>query len=130
MTFKILTSTGKVIHRSVVRSATGSGAFRNRIADQAAKDDGITDSHPFATPVELGADSTHDVPANDDAFLTQIQYDILWAHREDASSRGISIPIIDTWSLLGRTFIDDRHAQIEEIIPTDQKSADQKHQLF
>jgi hypothetical protein len=48
MTFKILTSTGKVIHRSVVRSATGSGAFRNRLADQVATDNGITDSLPFS----------------------------------------------------------------------------------
>jgi hypothetical protein len=49
----------------------------------------------------------------------------------------MSIPVIDTSSLLGRTFIDDpdmageqRCAQIEEIIHTDQKSADLKHQQF
>jgi hypothetical protein len=46
MTFKILMATGKVIHRSVVRSATGSGAFCNRLADQVATDNGITDVDP------------------------------------------------------------------------------------
>jgi hypothetical protein len=54
LTFKILTSNGKVIHRSVVHSATGSGAFR--IADQAATDNGTTDSHPFASPANSTAE--------------------------------------------------------------------------
>jgi hypothetical protein len=37
MTFKILTEEGKIIHRAVVRSAAGEGAFVNQRANESAK---------------------------------------------------------------------------------------------
>jgi hypothetical protein len=44
MTFKILTEEGKVIHRAVVRSAAGKGAFINQWASESAE----------GSPVEQG----------------------------------------------------------------------------
>jgi hypothetical protein len=92
MTFKILTGEDKVIHRSVVRSATGTGAFINQKANSAGEKPGL--KSPAVQPPE-------------DTFHSEIQEDIIRAQREDASARGESIPIIDTANLLGRTFIDD-----------------------
>ena len=45
MTFKILTAEGKIIHRSVVRSATSNRAFTNRRADAMA-DETVTSKEP------------------------------------------------------------------------------------
>jgi hypothetical protein len=82
MTFKILTKDDKVIHRSVVRSATGTGAFVNQKANAAAE-------QPKTNPT------------TEDTFQSEIQEDIIKARREDASARGEPIPIIDTANLLG-----------------------------
>jgi hypothetical protein len=122
MTFKILMKDDKVIHRSVVRSATGTGAFINQKATVAAKQprhNSTTEKSP------------------EDTFQSELQEDITRARRENASARGESIPIIDTANLLGRTFIDDpdivgaqRRATIEEVIPTNTRTSDNKEQLF
>jgi hypothetical protein len=47
MTFKILTEEGKIIHRAVVRSAAGEGAFVNQRANESAKGSPVeSKSHP------------------------------------------------------------------------------------
>jgi hypothetical protein len=122
MTFKILTKDEKVIHRSVVRSATRTGAFVNQKATAAAE-------QPRHDP------TTKKSP--EDTFQSELQEDIIRAWRENASARGEPIPIINTANLLGRTFIDDpdligaqRRATIEEVIPTNICTSDNKEQLF
>lgn len=127
MTFKILTAGDKLIHRSVVRSAVGTGAFRNRIADTSSVNNDTT------LPVDNDAGNVAPL-LEDDAFTASAAADVIHARREND---GEPIPILDTSALLGRTFIDDpdvlgeqRRATIDEIIPTDQTTADQKHQLF
>jgi formylglycine-generating enzyme required for sulfatase activity len=92
MTFKILTKDDRVIHRSVVHSAMGTGAFINQKATAAAE-------QPKHNPTM--------VTSSEDIFQLEIQEDIIRAQREDASARGEPIPIIDTANLLGRTFIND-----------------------
>jgi hypothetical protein len=58
MTFKVLTGEGKVIHRSVVRTATGEGGFINRRADEDAVDHIVEkeDTPPKTTEVETVED--------------------------------------------------------------------------
>jgi hypothetical protein len=92
MTFKILTGDDKVIHRSIVRSATRAGAFINQKANMA---------------VEKPEHNPPTVQLPDDTFYSETKEDIIRARQEDASLRGEAIPIIDTTNLLGRTFIND-----------------------
>jgi hypothetical protein len=77
MTFKILTKDDKVIHRSIVRSATGIGAFINQKATAAAE--------------QPRHDPTTEKPP-EDTFQSELQGDIIRAQRENASARGEPIP--------------------------------------
>jgi Reverse transcriptase (RNA-dependent DNA polymerase) len=111
MTFKILTSERKVIHRSVVRSAMKDGGFSNRRANEQAS----------GTIVEK-ADAENDV---------------VLSKREPWVAEGKSLPTVDVVNLLGRTFINDPdshgeqvRATIEHIDPTGDKTVDGKHELF
>jgi hypothetical protein len=98
MTFKILTASDKIIHRSVVRSAVGTGAFQNRIADSSTVNDD--------TVFTAADDAVPDMPSlpAEDAFTASAEADVIRARREND---GETIPILDTSTLLGRTFIDD-----------------------
>ena len=84
MTFKILTGEGKVIHRSVVRSATKEGPFQNQRADDIAQDT-VVEKKPT-----IGNDN-----------------DIVRSKLEHHVANGGQLPTIRVDSLLGRTFIND-----------------------
>jgi hypothetical protein len=113
MTFEILTANDKIIHRSVVRSAVGTGAFRNRLTDNSAvNDDMVLPAADNADTADATALDTPSLPT-DDAFIALAEDDV--------------IHIIDTSVLLGWTFIHDPdvlgeqwRATIDEIIPMDQ----------
>ena len=132
MTFKILTADDKVIHRSVVRSATGEGAFINRRADEAASDAtvGKTDLNPFI--------KASDTSTNDKNHARQgCQRDTVKSRRETHIKNGHPLPTLDTSSLLGRTFINDPsedgtqvRAKIEQVDPLRGQLADGRQPLF
>jgi hypothetical protein len=132
MTFKILTANDKIIHRSVVHSAVGTRAFRNRLTDNHAVNNGTT--LPAANKADTTDATDFDTPPipADDVFIALAEDDVIRARPEND---GEPLSIIDTSVLLlGQTFIDDpdilgeqRHATIDEIIPTDQTTADHKH---
>jgi hypothetical protein len=72
MTFKILTKDNKVIHRSVVRSATGTGAFVNQKATAAA---------------EQSKTNT----TTEDTFQSELQKDIIRARQVYANGRTVHV---------------------------------------
>lgn len=137
MTFKVLTEEGKIIHRSIVRSAALEGAFVNRRAEDKAKgsmvaqeEEGATQDEDAEEPETTQEDDTH-------SFDRKIQKDILRSRREQAIRAGKPLMNIDTSALLGRTFINDPdtngeqvRAKIEDIAPTGDWTADRKQRLF
>ena len=152
MTFKILTEDGKVIHRGVVRSATGDGAFINKRAEDSAKDTTVAqdeDVFDVQLPEETETSQRQESRAEDSdeptkqdsnedqSFMTKVRKDILRSRRERAVKAGRPLHNIDTSTLLGRTFINDPNeegeqvrAKIDDIIPTGDWTADRKHRLF
>ena len=110
MTFKILTKESKIIHRSVVRSATKETPFTNKRADADAKGTPVAKQH-IRTYVESKMD-----------------------HKIEA---GGNLPSINPTPLLGRTFINDPsddgtqiRAKIEAIEDVQGTTADCLQPLF
>ena len=114
MTFKILTEESKVIHRSVVRSATKEGPFLNQRADNNAQ----------------GTVVKKEAPVDDHSEIVKSKLD----HHID---NGGQLPTIRVGSLLGRTFINDPatdgtqvRAKIEGIEELPGQTADGIQPLF
>ena len=120
MTFKVLTSEGKIIHRSVVRSAAGEGAFINIRADSDAAKSVVRKEEPTAGPSQ-----------DETSFESKIHEDIVRSKRDKRVELGQRLPNVDASKLLGRTFISEPdekgeqlRAKIESIIPLGDHTAD------
>ena len=151
MTFKILTDGGKIISRSLVRSATEPGIFQNPKANLAAPD--IAPVEPNAT-VKIGNEkvgivvetvdddddqgSSGQEDNDEDAPSISHQHTKIFSSAmEDTLNKGGSLPTFDSSDLLGRTFItnpddnqEQRRAKIFDIALSDERTADGMQPLF
>ena len=120
VTFRILTEEMKVIARSVVRTATKSGAYQNQRANELApqlapkpvtndlktKDE----ANPITVETVTEEDENNegdddDAKVNFNAEPEETQKTFLKTAMEDAVKNGQDLPTIDVAEILGRTFI-------------------------
>ena len=140
MTFKIITNEGKLISRSLVRSATEPGIFQNVKANEAAPN--VAPKEPNAT-VEIGdkkvgviIESVDDDDENDTSDDTT-SHGPQRISLTSAVKDGESLPTFSSKDLLGRTFItnpdeeqEQRRAKIFDVVLDDERTADGKQPLF
>jgi hypothetical protein len=146
MTFKVLTADDKVIHRAVVRSANKHGAFLNRRAIREAPNIAPKDPYvnlrscPSTPKVETVNEEEDDeeVPETEKKeFIRSATEEFQARSRPDDGDEEVILPTIDTKGLIGRTFINDpddygeqTRAQIEEVSPTEETTADGQETIF
>lgn len=160
ITFKILTESKKVIHRSVVRSAARPGVFQNLRANEKAPKLAPKDPNceikigNESIPVTVETVTEEDQPSdaakpNEEEGETPIEMfpggeqtagesrTFIRSAMEDAVKEGGNLPTIDVESIQGRTFIttpdaegEQKRAQIESVEPTEEFASDGKERLF
>jgi hypothetical protein len=128
MTFLILTEAGKVISRSVVRSALGRGPYRNLRATLKDAGEPVDEEDPERSQFLDDLERDIDDPSKAREFRKDLLKEIIHSLHEKEEGE---LPTVDIKGLLGRTFItnptadgEQHRAEVVEAHPTGDTTAD------
>ena len=156
MSFKILTETGKIITRSVVRTATKGGPFWNiraegkapnlaplkpsrrlRVKDQVI--DVAVETDPINTKVKPAPQGQEDESNGEESPNDDVQPETVRIRTamEDIIANGGNLPEVNINEIIGKSFIsmpnekgEQKHAKITDVDITDEKATDRDEQLL